>query len=59
MSEDVRARSMAPADLLISLRERVPLTMAQTMRATGAEKETVGGGLSAGMLRVAFRLSGR
>jgi hypothetical protein len=50
---------MAPADLLISLRERVPLTMAQTMRATGAEKETVGGGLSAGMLRVAFRLSGR
>jgi hypothetical protein len=33
---------MALADLLIGLRERVPLTGAQIARATGAEEQTVG-----------------
>jgi hypothetical protein len=32
---------MAPADLLIGLRERVPLTEAQIARGTGADKEIV------------------
>jgi len=35
------ARTMALADLLIGLRERVPLTEAQVSRATGADEETV------------------
>jgi hypothetical protein len=43
---------MAPADLLIGLRERVPLSEAQVARGTGAETETVRGrGLSAGRPR--------
>lgn len=35
------ARSMAPADLLIGLRERVPLSAAQIARATGADEQRV------------------
>jgi len=41
MTATASALTMAPADLLIGLRERVPLSEAQVARGTGAETETV------------------
>jgi DNA-binding transcriptional regulator YiaG len=41
MTATAPAPTMAPADLLIGLRERVPLTEVQIARATGADEQTV------------------
>ena len=41
MTATASVPTMAPADLLIGLRERVPLSEAQVARGTGAETETV------------------
>jgi DNA-binding transcriptional regulator YiaG len=41
MTATASAPTMAPADLLIGLRERVPLTEVQIARATGADEQTV------------------
>jgi DNA-binding transcriptional regulator YiaG len=41
MAATASVPTMAPADLLIGLRERVPLSEAQVARGTGAETERV------------------
>ena len=41
MAATAAATTMAPADLLIALRERVPLSEAQIARGTAADEQTV------------------
>ena len=50
--------TMAPADLLIGLLERVPMSEAQIARATQADPETIRRGSAAGRLPPGSRLSG-